>query len=129
MINIMDEEFVVPRWTKKLAIAGAVMGAMCVPLFLVMLIDGRPTEMMAGIFLILVYSALFCILASIITTIFLLVKFIIKDMWNEYKDDTKWYIHDTIREELEEFGEEMRDYIDYALELKEQKSECDEKLF
>lgn len=125
----MNEEFAVPRWVKKLAIAGAVMGAMCVPLFLVMLIDGRPTEMMAGIFLILVYSALFCVLASMITTIFLLAKFVIKDMWNEYKDDTKWYIHDTIREELEEFGEEMRDYIDYALELKEQKNEYDEKLF
>lgn len=125
----MNEEFVVPRWNKKLAIAGVVMVAMCVPLLLVMLIDGRPTEMVAGIFLVLVYSALFCILASMITTLFLLLKFIIKDMWNEYKDDTKWYIHDTVREELEEFGEEMRDYIDYALELKEQKSEYDEKLF
>lgn len=125
----MNEEFVAPRWTRKLAIAGAVMGAMCVPLFLVMLIDGRPTEMMAGIFLILVYSALFCVLASIITALFFLVKFVIKDAWNEYKDDTKWYIHDTVREELEEFGEEMRDYIDYALELKDQKNEYDEKLF
>lgn len=125
----MDEEFVVPRWTKKLAIAGAVMGAMCIPLFLVMLIDGKPTELTAGIFLVLVYSALFCVLASIITTIFLLIKFVIKDAWNEYKEDTKWYIHDTVREELEEFGEEMCDYIDYALELKEQKSEYDEKLF
>lgn len=125
----MDEEFVVPRWTKKLAIAGAVMGAMCIPLFLVMLIDGKPTELTAGIFLVLVYSALFCVLASIITTIFLLIKFVIKDAWNEYKEDTKWYIHDTVREELEEFGEEMRDYIDYALELKEQKNEYDEKLF
>lgn len=125
----MDEEFVVPRWTKKLAIAGAVMGAMCIPLFLVMLIDGKPTELTAGIFLVLVYSALFCVLASIITTIFLLIKFVIKDAWNEYKEDTKWYIHDTVREELEEFGEEMRDYIYYALELKEQKNEYDEKLF
>lgn len=125
----MYEDFVIPRWNKKLAIAGAVMGAMCIPLFLVMLLDGRPTELTAAIFLVLGYSALFCILASMITTLFLLVKFVIKDAWNEYKDDTKWYIHDTVREELEEFGEEMRDYIDYALELKEQKSEYDEKLF
>lgn len=65
-------------------------------LFLVMLLDGKPTELMAAIFPILVYSALFCVLASMITTIFLLVKFVIKDMYNEYKDDTKWYIHDTI---------------------------------
>ena len=117
-----------PKWLKRITVAGAVTGVMCIPLFLIKLVDGHSTKVMDNAMAILLCFSMLCFSVLIIAVVLYAILEIIADLWDDCKYEAKNYVQDTVREELEEFGEEMRDYIDYALELKEQKNEYDENL-